>query len=214
MKSELNIGHNIGRNLLLLGRGCFLLVLLSQCVAWTSLFAVEIRLNSPHKVYSDGEFVYVDAEGSQTIISEKTLVNLKYNIPITITYYLELHERLKFNFSRKRANIQIINRITHDIWSGSYIVEKANKKERYLTKEALEVAILNLNKVPIIRAEAINPNRTYFIKSRVVLKIRNYSSYYELINGLLSIFKYRTSYYHSQNYNGAEMLRPLAEINL
>ncbi len=170
--------------------------------------AVEIRLKSPHKIYADRTYIYINAEGSSSIISPATLSQLTYGIPITITYYLELHQENSLRFARKIATLQVIHKVRYDPWSTTFIVEKAGTRKRYASIAELERAILKLEHAPLARRELIKQEKNYFIKSRVIVKIKNYTSYYDLINNLLSVFKYRTTYYISPRYRGAEILKP------
>ncbi len=192
-----------------------LCLLFSALFLYTSVYGIEIRLKTPHRFYFEDDYIYVDAEGSASIISEDILAILKNNIPITVTYYLRLYERNFFVFSLPRQDVQIINRIRFDIWSGSYFVEKAGELWPYSDIPALEEAILNLRHVRLAHVSKIDPEKKYFVKSRVTIKVKNPSQYYfyYLINNLLSIFQYRSSYNTSKDYSGACLLQLESDNN-
>ncbi len=165
------------------------------------LCALEIRLFPPTRFYNIDGIIFIDLSSTETLLSGDNIQNLNYDIPITITYYIELYEN-KLIFDKQLLNLALVRRISYDHWSGQFFVAEGDKYYRYRNLTQLRNSMINLKKVRLIESKILDPNKEYYFKTRIAVKIKNFTLYYYLINNLISIFKYKTTYFISPVYSG------------
>lgn len=175
---------------------------------FTILMALEIRLNPPKVFYTkEGDnAIFIDLTTRASLLSGDDLDNLYYDIPITVTYYIEFYEDRLF-LDNQLINIALVRKVYYDQWSKDFFVEEGDGKlTRYRNLTQLRNNIINLKGVRLIDKNNIAPEKQYYFKTRIAIKIKNFTLYYYLINNLISIFKYKTTYYFSAMYTGKDIL--------
>ena len=182
-------------------------ILLAFCLIFSSHlgFALEIRLKSPENVYVSNKMLVADMNTSDNLLEEVTTQNFDDGLAITVTYYIEFHKKGLF-FDKKVTERQVILKIRKDLWSNNFFVEDSEKEEIFYDKEALNERLVSLYGVPILPIADIEPHADYYFRTRIAIKIKNYSSFYLLVNNIISLIKYRTTYRNSQDYSGSTLI--------
>lgn len=182
----------------------FCLSLFSLTIFFDLLTALEIRLNAPKKLYTQKKMLLADMETSNNLLEEATTQNFDDGIAITITYYIEFYKE-GWLWDTKITERQIIKKIRKDIWSKRFFIDEANETKMFSDKKKLDNALQSISKVPIIPTKSIDSQDNYYFKTRIAIKIKNYSSFYLLVNNIISLLKYRTTYVESKRYLGKEL---------
>lgn len=186
-------------------RRCLFLIALGSLFLLQLGFGLEIRLKSPENVYVSNKMLLADMYTSDNLLEEVTTQNFDDGLAITVTYYIEFHKKGLF-FDKKVSDHQVILKIRKDLWSNSFFVDDSKKEEIFFDKEALNKRLVSLSGVPILPVAAIDPNAEYYFRTRIAIKIKNYSSFYLLVNNIISLIKYRTTYRNSENYPGSALI--------
>lgn len=186
-------------------RRCLFLLALGSLFLLQLGFGLEIRLKSPENVYVSNKMLLADMYTSDNLLEEVTTQNFDDGLAITVTYYIEFHKKGLF-FDKKVSDHQVILKIRKDLWSNSFFVDDSKKEEIFFDKEALNKRLVSLSGVPILPVADIDPNAKYYFRTRIAIKIKNYSSFYLLVNNIISLIKYRTTYRNSENYPGSALI--------
>ena len=181
-------------------------------ILFSWLHSVEIRLNPPSKFYVQDGKVFLNLETEKSLLSKEVLQNLEDSIPITITYFIDLHEKGSW-FDTKVFEKKINKLLFRDIWSDAYFVKSEKENIKINTIDKLENHLVYLSSIPYIDVESLDPNKKYYFKTRIAVKIRTYSSFYQLINNILSLLHYRTSYKESPSYLGKILINSKTTTN-
>ncbi len=179
------------------------------------LFSITVfsqyQLTFSKKIYLKENYLYINTQANENLLSESILQNLRLEIPITATYYIDFYEQVFFFFNKKIASLKIIKTINYDIWSRRYFVKNNNQVEKVDNFTQLKNTVNYLRDVPLTHIRNIAPDKKYFFNSRISLQKENSSIYFHLVNNLLSALSFKTTYFKSPIYFGDDLINILSK---
>jgi len=182
------------------------LLLLLLVMAASRAGAVEIRLQSPNRVSTQGGKLRVDVLAGPNLIEGEIRAYLNYGIVLTFTYFIEIYEKRLF-IDQRLAQVTITKRLSYDLWSEQYLLETSTPGLRqavYKDLVSLRPELEVLVGVPVCDASLLSPDGRYYFRTRNTLKVTQLNSFFHILFNLLSIFKYKTTWLTSPVYSGAQ----------
>ena len=169
-----------------------------------SLLALEIRLHSPSKVYLKDGFVCVDVEMKASVLPSEIEEYLKYGIPVYFNYFIYFYQN-NFFFDKPLKKVVFRKKVEYDVWSKVYFLE-CKQSKRYPKKiiglSNLRKEITFLKEVKVVRYNTLNPQKSYYFKTRMGLIIKHsFSPFYQFFFSFFSVFKYKTTFFESPLYS-------------
>ncbi len=188
--------------------GKLFLVSLLAVFSTPALFATEIRLLPPHRVFTNQVNLCADFATSSTLLSDDVLRYLNYGIVLTFTYFVNFYENRMFD--AQLSQIRVTKRVYYDLWTQLYTLETYDpvpRKTSYRKIEEVLTELESLTTVIIIPLTALSPDAKYYFKTRNTLKITQLYSFLHILFNFLSIFKYKTTYLTSPDYMGKDLVK-------
>lgn len=158
-----------------------MLLCLSYQPLWAQEGAGSVTIRSASSELADG--VYRAEARLQYVLSDATLDALDSSVPINVELQFQVIQERRFWLDDVRAELSVNYQLVYNALSRRYVVRNLNTGEQdsYAT---LYSALNNLGRItslPVIDAALLRDDRTYRIRLRAVVDVKDYPAALRLI---------------------------------
>lgn len=167
-----------------LGGCCFAALAVLACLAWQPAAAQDggsVTIRSASSQLVDG--VYRAEARLQYVLSDQALDALNSGVPINVELRLQVIQERRFWLDDTTAELSVSYQLLYNALSRRYVVRNLNTGEQdsYAT---LYSALNNLGRItslPVIDAALLKDDRSYRIRMRAVVDVKDYPAALRLI---------------------------------
>jgi len=143
----------------------------------------------------DGLLIYMNVEGAFT---EKMKNAVLSGVPITFSFFFQLHQVRNIWIDKKIAALKIIQTLKYDSLKKEYIILRSWGEDKFLTADSIEEAeklMTNIQGLTICDIQKLKKGQQYQVRAKAELSKKTLPFYLHYVLFSMSLWDFETDWY-------------------